>query len=528
MQLSKVPLQQTSSFSDFFLDYIHQKETLSPFYHRFPSPSAFKEQIVEKTKSFTAQYRSVLVSELYEQYKGLTLSKTVKDNLALLKKETTFTITTGHQLNIFTGPLYFIYKIVTVINTCKILKEQYPEYDFVPMYWMASEDHDYDEIKSFRLYGKKYTWNTSQKGAVGRFSTQGFDTLLRDVPGEINVFKKAYLENDTLAGAVRYYVNELFSKAGVVVIDGDSARLKSLFTRVIKDDIITGGTKHCVDETTQQLEALGYKTQVYCRDINFFYLEDGLRSRIEKKGDRYAVIDTAISFSGEEILKEIDSSPEKFSPNVILRPLYQEIILPNLAYTGGPAEIVYWLQLKALFSNYQIPFPVLLPRNFALVIDSHSIKKIEKTSLEITELFREKNDLFNYWVTTHSHHDLSVDAERISVNRIFNDLKQRAENIDKTLSLLVAAENKRAMNSLDKIERKLLKAEKRIHKERLGQIEAVKETLFPNGNLQERSDNFLNFFQSDPLFIQKLIHYFDPFDFRFNILLYQSHDQASA
>lgn len=520
MQLSKISLRQTQSFSDFFLDYIQQKETLSPFYNRFPSPSAFAEQLSEKKKNFTVQKREVLVDTLREQYKDLQISEVVKNNISLLQKDTTFTVTTGHQLNIFTGPLYFIYKIVTVINTCKILKEHYPQYDFVPIYWMASEDHDYDEIKTFRLYGKKYSWNTQQAGAVGRFETKDFDELLKELPGDISVFKTAYLGNKTLSGAVRHYVNELFSREGLVVVDGDARQLKKLFTAVAKDDITTGSTRHCVEKTNKQLEDLGYKTQVYCRDINFFYLEDNLRNRIEKKDDRYVVMDSDISFSEKEINDTIDKCPEKFSPNVILRPLYQEIILPNLAYVGGPAEVIYWLQLKELFHIYKTPFPILLPRNFAMVIEQNMLRKIEKTGLDISEFFKHKNDVFNYWITNNSHHDLSVDAERISINRILSDLKQRAENIDKTLGPLVAAENKRLMNSLEKIEKKILKAEKRIHREKLNQIEAVKDALFPNGSLQERMDNFLNFAQADPAFIEKLINHFDPFDFRFNILLY--------
>src|SRR5690606_35493678 len=218
MQLSKVPLHQTQAFSDFFLDYIQQKETLSPFYHRFPSVSAFSEQIDEKKKSFPASNRAVLADVIQQQYTGLTLTDNVKNNISLLAKDTTFTVTTGHQLNIFTGPLYFIYKIVTVVNTCRILKEQYPQYDFVPVYWMASEDHDYDEIKSFRLYGKKYTWNSNQQGAVGRFTTEGFADLLKELPGDISIFEKAYKTYKTLAEAGRCYVNELFRNEGIVVV----------------------------------------------------------------------------------------------------------------------------------------------------------------------------------------------------------------------------------------------------------------------------------------------------------------------
>ncbi len=521
MRLTKVPLSQTKSFSDFFLDYIQPNEKLKPFYKRFPTPENFEDQIKEKQSSFDQHHRDVLVQALNEQYKGLITTEAVSKNLLLLKDNKTFTIVTGHQLNICTGPLYFIYKIVTVINACKKLKQQYPQYNFIPVYWMASEDHDYEEIKSFRLFGKKYVWNTKQEGAVGRFSTEGLPELLNSIPGDESLFTEAYKKNKKLGEAVRYYVNELFKDEGLIVIDGDSSRLKSLFKDVIKDDIIHHTAKKLVDDTNSKLDALGYKTQVYCRDINFFYLEDQLRNRIEKENDQYKVIDSGIQFDKNSVLKEIESNPEKFSPNVILRPLYQEVILPNLAYVGGPAEVVYWLQLKSVFDHYKIPFPVLLPRNFGMVIESHVAKKYEKTGLALTELFEEKNLLFNHWVTKNSNHRLTIEEELEKIKSQFEALKKRAENIDTTLGPLVGAENKRTQNGLARIERKILRAEKRKHDDKLRQIESVKDHLFPNDSLQERVDNFLNFYSTDPLFIKKLIDSFDPFDFQFNIFTYE-------
>jgi uncharacterized protein YllA (UPF0747 family) len=227
-----------------------------------------------------------------------------------------------------------------------------------------------------------------------------------------------------------------------------------------------------------------------------------------------------LSLSEKELADLIEAQPEKFSPNVILRPLYQEMILPNLGYVGGPAEVIYWLQLKEVFDHYNTPFPILLPRNFGMVVDHTVNRKLEKTGLQFTDLFEEKNYLFNHWVLKNSRHDLTVGNERTTLNSIFENLKERAESIDKSLGPFVGAEGKRILNSLEKIERKLLRAEKRYHTEKLAQIEQVKETLFPNGSLQERTDNFLNFYQQDEQFISKLIHHFDPFDFNFNVLTY--------
>jgi bacillithiol biosynthesis cysteine-adding enzyme BshC len=520
MRNTKIAFADTKAFSSFFLDYIQQKETLQPFYNQFPKPENFNNLLTNKSKSFPETNRKVLTSTLQQQYNSLEQTEAVSNNISSLADTKTFTITTGHQLNIFTGPLYFIFKIVTVINTCKELKQRYPAYNFVPVYWMASEDHDYDEIKYFRLYGKKYIWETSQQGAVGRFKTEGFEKILNELPGEVDLFREAYLKHKKLSDAVRYYVNKLFGNEGVVVIDADDRELKSLFKPVIKEDIFKQSTILHVDETNKELENLGYKTQIFCRDINFFYLDENLRSRIEKQDERYVVLDTDISFSADEIANLIETAPEKFSPNVILRPLYQEIILPNLGYIGGPAEVVYWLQLKKVFDHFQIPLPALMPRNFGLVVDHTINRKLEKTGLDINDFFEDKNYLFNHWVLKNSRHDLTVGQERATINTIYNSLRQRAESIDPTLGPFVGAEGKRAMDSLEKIERKLLRAEKRLHSDKLRQIENVKDSLFPNGNLQERTDNFLNFYQQDKEFIAKLIEQFDPFDFTFNVLTY--------
>lgn len=517
MQLQKIALADTHSFSSFFLDYISQKDSLKKFYNRFPVLANFDDQIAEK-KSFPPHHRQVLFDSISTQYEGVKVNEVTSSNISSLKDSKTFTVTTGHQLCIFTGPLYFVYKIVTVINACKRLKEKYPEYNFVPVYWMASEDHDYDEIKSFRLYGKKYVWETSQSGAVGRFDPKSISKLFDELPGDISLFKTAYTKSETLAQATRYYVNEIFGSHGLVVVDGDDQGLKSLFKNVIPEDLFNHTPKNLVETKNKELETLGYHPQVFARDINFFYLTRGVRQRIERSGDYFSVVDTDLKFTASEIKKLIEKSPEQFSPNVILRPLYQEVILPNLAYVGGPAEVVYWLQLKGVFDHFKIPFPILMPRNFGGIIDSPIKRKFEKTGLELKDLFLEKQILFNQWTKRNAQDDLSLQKELETVKTLFAGIKKRAVQVDPTLLKYTDAQTWRSIKSIEAIEKKMLRAEKRKQADKLRQIETVKDFLFPNGSPQERTDNFLNFYQPDPSFIQKLVQSFDPFDYRFNIM----------
>lgn len=521
MRIQKLELADTQAFSSFFLDYIQEKDTLKPFYSLFPRIENFKAQLSSKAKSFPQTSRNILTAVLQEQYSGLTVSKTTQQNIESLKSENTFTITTGHQLNIFTGPLYFVYKIVTVINACKQLKQQFPAYNFVPVYWMASEDHDYEEIKYFRAFGKKYIWETDQTGAVGRFNPKSIEKLFDQIAGDISVFKNAYSKNKTLSGAVRHYVNELFTDKGLVVVDADHPKLKQILVPVIKADIFDNTPASLVNETNQRLEKSGYHPQVNARDINFFYLKDALRSRIEKRGDTFHVLDSKISFTEKQLHAQIENNPEEFSPNVILRPLYQEMILPNLAYIGGPAELVYWLELKKVFDHFKQPFPILMPRNFALIVDAPTDRKMKKTGIDLKVFFAQKNFIFNHWVLQNSAQELTISKEMQQVSGLFEKLQAKANEIDSTLTQFVGAQAKHAANALNRIEQKMLRAEKRRHTDKLQQIEAVKDALFPNGNLQERTDNLLNFYPADSTFIKQLLEHFDPFDFRFHTLIYE-------
>ncbi len=518
MHLHKIALADTHSFSTFFLDYISQKDSLKSFYHRFPLIQNFQDQLSEKSRVFPQANREALSNALTHQYEGIKITDKVTKNLNALSDPRTFTITTGHQLNIFTGPLYFIYKIVTVINTCRVLKTYYPEYNFVPVYWMASEDHDYDEIKSFRLYEKKYSWETDQTGAVGRFDPKSLGKLVHELPGDVSVFSAAYSKSQTLAGATRRYVNELFGAEGLVVVDADDRGLKSLFAKMVHDDLFMHTSKKSVEEKNKQLEALGYHPQVFARDINFFYLDKNVRQRFEKIEGGYKVVDTQLKFSPAEIERMIAAEPEKFSPNVILRPLYQETILPNLAYVGGPAEVVYWLQLKGVFDHFEIPFPMLMPRNFAAVMNEPTQRKFEKTGLALKDMFEEKNYLFNHWITKNSSANLSLGEEIKAAESLFRKVKEQASHVDVTLNQHAEAQTQRMIHALEEIERKMVRAEKRKHAERLRQVEAVKDFLFPKGAPQVRVDNFLNFYQQDTDFIKMLILNFDPLDFRFNVL----------
>ncbi len=520
MKSTKIELQNTHQFSPIFLDYLNGKEALKTFYHLPPVPESFQQQIQQK--KFPAERRQALVQVLKEQYSRLSLTQAEEQNIARLKEETTFTVTTGHQLNIFTGPLYFIYKIVTTINTCRELQKKYPQHHFVPVYWMASEDHDFEEISHFRLFGQTYKWETDQKGPVGAFSPDGLNQVLEKLPEPVPLFEKAYTQNTTLAAAVRQYVHELFGESGLLVLDSSHPQLKATFSNVIKADLLENKANALVEQTSAQLQEMDYKAQVFPREINFFYMKEGLRERIVKEDGKFQVLNTSISFSEERLLQELKEHPEYFSPNVIMRPLYQEWILPNLAYIGGPAEVSYWLQLKAVFDHFDALFPLLMPRNFALVVNKASQNKLEKTGLAAAELFKDTHQLKQQLLEENAEQEMSLAEESKELEALFARIQEKAAAVDKSLEGFVGAEAAKSQKSLDNIEKRIKKSEERRHETTLKQVDSLKDKLFPDNSLQERKDNFLNFYINDPEFIDKLSNKLEPFDFRFHILTYDA------
>lgn len=513
MNTTSIPLKETGFFAKAICDYIDDSASLTPFHIGVPSIDKFEDLLCDYDID-----RETLVTSLKSQYQNIDTKSEFNIQLEMLEASTTFTVTTGHQLNIFTGPLYFIYKIVTTINLAHQLKKAYPDHHFVPVYWMASEDHDFDEISYFRLFGKVHEWKTKQNGAVGRFKTDELSDVLVNLPEPVPLFATAYANAENLADAVRSYVHELFSEYGLVVIDGDDVNLKKAFTGYAKKELFENLSNSHVQSTSQKLETAGYKPQVFSRDINLFYLTDTTRQRIERSGDYFEIVGSDMRFTESEILKELNNHPERFSPNVITRPAYQQLILPNLAYIGGPAEIAYWFQLKDYFDNAKIVFPILVPRNFALVISPANQNKLSKLALKITDLFKNEQDLKRLVLDRFGVEEIDLTKQKHAIKEIYDSMTALATSIDKSLDGFIQADFQKTIKQIDNIERKTQKALDSKHEVSLNQVKKLKDVLFPNGGLQERIDNFLNFYLNDPSFIKNLIETLDPLDFQFHVL----------
>lgn len=522
-----VTYQNSGYFSKLITDYLDEKSELQSLYNRFPKIEHFQGQIDEKSNNFPFENRQILVSALEKQYENFVISEYTSQNIQLLKQSNTFTITTGHQLNLFSGPLYFLYKIVSTINLCKELKLKFPEQNFVPIYWMATEDHDFEEINYFNFKGKKLSWNKESKGAVGRFDTKGLDEVYTSFAKEIgtgnnanylvDLFKKSYLEHQNLADATRFLANELFKNEGLVIIDGDSIELKKLFVPYVKRELIEQISYQKVTETLPKLS--DYTVQVNPREINLFYLQDQLRERIIFENGNYKINNTSLVFSESELITELEKNPENFSPNVILRPLYQEVILPNLCYIGGGGEIAYWLELQSNFEANKVTFPMLLVRNSVLLATKKQVMKLDKLGLSWNEIFMSQELLSNKKAKEFSNFTIDFSEQKEVLKQQFKALYEIALNTDKSFIGAVKAQEIKQINGLDKLEKRLLKAEKRVLSEKLNQLYVLQDALFPNGNLQERTDNFATFYSEfGSQLIAQLLTELKPLEQKFSII----------
>ncbi|MCY7409813.1 MAG: bacillithiol biosynthesis cysteine-adding enzyme BshC [Chitinophagales bacterium] len=529
MKKVNISYERTNFFSKVVLDYLNEAKELKSFYNLPPALSSFPETI-EKIK-LRHNNRESVSETLLKQHTRLFAEKNlgaVRASIELLRDKNTFTVTTAHQPNLFLGPLYVIYKTISTIVLAKKLNENFPNYRFVPVFWLGSEDHDKNELNHIQLFGKTFTWNTAQQGAFGRMSTSSLRPWVNEIKlklGESDAAKElaealddCYVKERNIGAATRKFLYHFFAEDGLVVVDGDDRELKKHFAPIVEKEITEGFSFKTVSESNERF-SIHYDTQISPREINLFYLNDEVRERIVKEEDGYKVLNTSLSFSKEEMISLIHSAPEKFSPNVILRPVYQETILPDVAVIGGGAEVTYWLQLKSLFDELQQPFPLVFLRNSALWIDAVSAARIEKIHITEEQLFNDADAIVNQYVESQTGESISLEDEMQRITAAFNDAIERALKIEPTLKGAFESEKVRVIKMLEGFEDRLLKAAKRKDETSVQQIKNLKEKLFPSNSLQERHDNFMSIYSRlGKNFIEELKLHLDPLEKSFVVL----------
>ena len=518
---------QYSKFNSLIFDYLNQQSGAVDLYHRFPDENSILDQSAEKIEKY--KHRQILHAALEQQLSSFDLTAKQKENFHKLSLPETVTITTGHQLNLFTGPLFFFNKILQLIKCCDEMNQKHKTYNFVPVFWMATEDHDFEEINHFFFRDKKISWNRQSGGAVGRMDLNGIDEVFDEFFDEIEdsdrkdelkkIVNDTYLNSKNLTEATQKLVQLIFADRGLLMIDGDDRELKKLMIPVFETDLFEQTAFRKISETNQKMIEKGYPVQVNPREINLFYLGDGsIRERIVFEDGKFKVLNSDYEFSKEEIRKELYDYPEKFSPNVILRPIYQETVLPNIAYIGGAGESAYWLQLKSFFDEMKIPFPLVIVRNTVLLLSSKQHQKLEKLGISYKELMEPLNEIINQNITQNSTVEIDFEAYENSIQKIFDELTEKAVQTDITFSKMVDAQRTKQLKGLDKLKKRLLRAEKRKYAERVGSVKKIYNELFPQNNLQERVVNFSELYLEYGFdFMDEIIGEIKPIEFCFSI-----------
>ena len=498
--------------------FISEDKKVLKYIDSFYSNDSVKRHSENKSKNFSKEQRQTLVKSLKSQYSNIDISKKTSENISSLSESNTFCITTGHQLNLFTGPLMVIFKIAQVISISNQLNLDSKNFKYVPVLWIASEDHDFEEIAEVNLNQKNIKWEINSNNLpVGQIEINNFKNVLKDYKDSIidydfkekieEIIDFSYKEGDTLSISTIKFINSLFSEHGLIIIDANKKDLKSLFIDQLKNEIYNFS---CKENTTSQISELkkdfeSYKVQVNPSDINFFKLTDKGRKRIRYNKKSFNV-DDENSYNKDELLNLIDSSPELFSPNVIMRPLYQEAVLPNVCYVGGQNELKYWMQLKTYFDDNKIQFPILKLRNSVYIIDSKTSKKIKKSGIEIKYFIGELNDLINYKIENSYNLKLNFDSLRTNLSLQFDELRKVSLKTDKSFIGALNAQEKKQKKGIDDLEKKLNKAEKKNHEMEIESLRSTYNYLHPQKINQERFLNFANFFSfKGPSFIDFLV-----------------------
>jgi len=455
--------------------------------------------------SFSIELRQNLVEALTESYKDCGLFEKVKDTIKELQDSNSYTITTGHQLCLFTGPLYFILKIASAINLANQLNQFSEVNRYVPIYWMASEDHDFEEIKSIFLFNKSLSWETFQSGATGRFKIDDsfleffnlIKSLFQNDEQTLTFVQKlgdCYLSSENLAIATTKMVHLLFPDSNLLVLNADSILLKKAFIPILKSEIHSGLSYSALKKKNEELSSK-FKLPVQGREINLFYLKDNERNRIIPLPDNMYQLSNQLLLNKTELFELIDTNPEYFSPNVVLRPVYQEVILPNIAYIGGRNEIAYWLQLEEVFNAFKVQKPCLLVRNSVLLLSNKVSSELEKLNIKIEELLTSTRKDVDLKTLFYLKNEVIYAIDKFLNTQLneFKDIKEVIKDLPSNFAGNVVKQSNEIQGLLKKMSKEVKEAKESANNQKIDKLLKITSILFPDNALAERRDNILNY-----------------------------------
>lgn len=499
-----------------FLDYLHEYDNVERYYSGNFRNTDIYPQLFSKLAARPTSNRTKLIDILKLQYKNLNISSKTVDNIELLANPKTITVVTGQQLGLFGGPLYTLYKTITAIKLCNQLHESYPDYNFVPVFWLEGDDHDFDEVRISNILDNennlaKLSYDDGLEEETNRGSiaalkfndnlSQVFDSLKLQLRGTefkqqiIELLEDFYKPGKTFLESFRDLLIYFFDSHGLVVCNPNDPSVKELLKPIFKDELINfDDNSKTLVERSAELEEI-YHAQVKVKAINLFYLLINERISLEPGEEDFKLKGKRKRFSKEELFSLLDTNPENFSPNVLLRPVCQDYLFNTAFYIAGPGEISYFAQVSPLYKYYDIQMPIIYPRASATIIEKGVQGILEKFDLSFTDIILDENELINKILTTNSDQNISelFNDSRAKIAETFENLGTNLIRTEKTLIDLVEKTKQKIDQSVDLLEQKSLDAHKRKYETTLRQLSKVRNVLFPNGILQERELNFIYF-----------------------------------
>lgn len=511
-----------------FLDYIQEYENVERFYERNFRDQESYESFFEVLSKVERPNRNKLTKIVKDQYGDSKISKRTLANIDALDSNKTIAVVTGQQLGVLGGPLYTIYKTITAIKLCSYLKDNYEGYNFIPVFWLEGDDHDYDEVRVTNLLSSdnqllllKYEDGEPEEFNRGSIAELKFNENISKVFEELNnnlretefknplidFYKSFYQSDRTFLECFRELMISLFDEYGLIVFNPVDVEVKKLLQPIYYEEIayFNNHTGSLV-ERSAELEEI-YHAQVKVKPINLFYIEEGERLLIEPVESEYRLKGKRKKFQKEELLNILNESPEKFSSNVLLRPICQDYLFPTGFYIGGPSEVSYFAQVTPLYKIYNLHQPYIYPRSSVTIVEKGVKSVLEKYELDYSEIFSDEDELISKIVAANSEMNLDSlfqNAKRTISNSITN-VGEEIVQIDKTLADLVTKTQQRIDDTLSNLKNKAIDAEKRKHETTIKQIGKVRNVLYPNNNLQERELNFIYFANKYGLDILKWI-----------------------
>lgn len=530
-----IDFSEIPNASDLFLDFINDFEKVKDYYkidfRDKKSYPDFFNKICERDNP----NKERLVKIIKDQYTSFNQSEKTLQNINLLGEDKTIAVFTGQQVGILGGPIYTIYKLFTAIKLCEELKDEFPEYNFVPVFWMAGDDHDFDEISSLNLVSKenditKLTYSDGHppefnRGSVGTLtfenSIQEFKQLVKDNLRETEFSESLFKLIDnvistelTLNSSFFNLIYQIFDDTGLIIFNPQDKEVKRLLQPIFSKELVDY-KKHTKDLLLVSADLDDtYHAQVKIKPINLFLSDETGRHLIEPVENEYRLKGKRKRITEEEILDIVEKEPERFSANVLLRPICEDYIFPTGFYIGGPGEISYYAQAISLYKHYGLQHPIVFPRASATIVEGNIGKILIKYNLSTKDFLQDPYVLKEKVVSSLSEHNLEDNFNQTSekITEALESLTSLLNKVDNNLSSVAESSKSKISHQLDVLKNKSLKAQENKFDSALRQISKAQNLIYPNNNLQERELTILNFVNK---------YGFDFFDWLYNELKVQ-------